>query len=360
MPPALVLVSAWCSKPRSSNQKARPVLAFFLFVTAMTQPSSPIEPDAYKSSSTAILLYGLLLSVLAHGLFFTLGQPAAPAMEGPLRLTAITKSDSKSAFSLAPKDLTLRESLKLSGLEFPDITFMEVGPLTPTLPIAATPAQASPQKKAPAKAAPTPKKPAKKVTTTKRKPTTKTAKAKAPKSAAPVKFKPPAKPAAQLPPASQEPVVFRKSAPTTVSRPAPAASVLPIERAAVAPAQRVAEKRDSIELAQPHPPKAVLAVMLPHPEGQARQLAPNELEKAKAFITSHLVYPQSAIEEGLEGEVQVQLVLKQDGSIFTVRVMDSSGHIALDRAAVQAARQLPPMPAYASGEVVLPVRFKLP
>lgn len=36
-------------------------------------------------------------------------------------------------------------------------------------------------------------------------------------------------------------------------------------------------------------------------------------KRRKAFITSHLVYPQSTV-EGLEGEVQVQLVLSKTGS----------------------------------------------
>lgn len=98
---------------------------------------------------------------------------------------------------------------------------------------------------------------------------------------------------------------------------------------------------------------------LPNPEGVAQTLRPNELAQMTALLADRLIYPLAAIEQGLEGQVTVQLALKQDGSVFTARVLESSGHLTLDRAAIQATRQLPPMPAYAGGEVVLPVTFKL-
>lgn len=80
---------------------------------------------------------------------------------------------------------------------------------------------------------------------------------------------------------------------------------------------------------------------------------------AQAQLARHLLYPAEAVRRGLEGEVQVLLVLDEAGDVLGARVERSSGHALLDEAAVAAVRELRGVPGAATGELLLPVRFKL-
>ena len=70
-----------------------------------------------------------------------------------------------------------------------------------------------------------------------------------------------------------------------------------------------------------------------------------------------LFYPPAAVLSGLEGEVLVQVTLDAGGDVVAARLERGSGHAILDEAALVAARTLKSLPA--SGQAVLPVRFKL-
>jgi TonB family protein len=76
------------------------------------------------------------------------------------------------------------------------------------------------------------------------------------------------------------------------------------------------------------------------------------------------VYPAVARRCGWEGTVLLELRVLADGRVAEVSVADSSGHEALDEAAVRAVRQWRFEPALCLGRPVaatarLPIRFKL-
>lgn len=50
-------------------------------------------------------------------------------------------------------------------------------------------------------------------------------------------------------------------------------------------------------------------------------------------------YTPQALELGLEGEVQLSAVVSPTGQITNIKIIKSSGHAILDRAAIQSARQ---------------------
>jgi periplasmic protein TonB len=72
-----------------------------------------------------------------------------------------------------------------------------------------------------------------------------------------------------------------------------------------------------------------------------------------------LFYPAEAIAQGLQGEVQVLMILDPAGQVSAARVEQGSGHPILDAAALRAVRSLRSLPADAPRQVVLPVRFRL-
>lgn len=82
------------------------------------------------------------------------------------------------------------------------------------------------------------------------------------------------------------------------------------------------------------------------------------LAEIRRRIQRALVYPASARQRGLAGVSEVEFVIGVDGRAEEVRVVASSGHRILDRAArrsVQAAGVLPRV----YGRLRVPVRFDL-
>lgn len=88
-----------------------------------------------------------------------------------------------------------------------------------------------------------------------------------------------------------------------------------------------------------------------------------EVELMK-YISSHLVYPTLAAENGIQGRVTIKFVVKADGSIGDVVVVRSKDP-DLDKEAVRVAKSLPNfIPGRMNGQPVsvwftLPVNFKL-
>lgn len=137
------------------------------------------------------------------------------------------------------------------------------------------------------------------------------------------------------------------------------------------------------ELRQPAPPPAAAAMPpldlpkprstpentpkpTPPPKPQSRP-TPHTTQTWTQAVREHLkkldsagqFYPAQAIAQGLEGEVQVLLIINESGTVSAARVEQSSGHAILDEAALRAVRSLRSLPADAPREVVLPVRFRL-
>ncbi len=145
----------------------------------------------------------------------------------------------------------------------------------------------------------------------------------------------------------------------TRSPPPPAASPLQAE---LRPPPR-AENVSAPPLRLPDPP--------PRPAAPARKAAESRpadapktwthavREQLKKLDAAGQFYPAEAIARGLEGEVNVLLIIDEGGQVVAARVEQGSGHPILDEAALRAARTLKSLPADAPRQTVLPVRFRL-
>ena len=77
-------------------------------------------------------------------------------------------------------------------------------------------------------------------------------------------------------------------------------------------------------------------------------------------IQRAIAYPSTARRMGWEGKVVVAFRLLSDGSVRDVRVVQGSGHAALDRGAIDAVRNASPFPRSPVGaEVITPVVYRL-
>jgi protein TonB len=75
-------------------------------------------------------------------------------------------------------------------------------------------------------------------------------------------------------------------------------------------------------------------------------------------------YPRAAMEAGVEGTAIVRVTLSPSGSITAISLHRSTGHAALDAAAVKAVRGWSFMPAVRNGQAIasivqVPVNFRL-
>lgn len=281
----------------------------------------PVPPlPENKASSTVILVYGLLISVLAHAVFLAVNRAPTSTPPTPVLMASLPKRLPVAAPAPLPELATLADTVVAA----PAIAPKKVAP-----PPVAKP---SPTKKAAAK---------QKVAANQKAIQTPTLSKKTP-----------------LTPAKKPEPLLEKARPPVIAAPAPAAEPAPAPQTRL-PAPHVATSDALPEVSQPAPKETRLSVQLPKADGAAHALHGNDLARLTRQLADRLVYPLAAVEAELEGDVVVLVSLKQDGSVFSARVLESSGHLTLDRAAVQAARQLPPLPDYASGEVTLPVSFRL-
>jgi protein TonB len=78
------------------------------------------------------------------------------------------------------------------------------------------------------------------------------------------------------------------------------------------------------------------------------------------LISKQLVYPSLARKMGWSGKVTVAFVIIEDGSVQTIRVVESSGFPLLDKSAVETVRVAAPFPKPpVRAEIIVPVNFKL-
>ncbi len=103
-------------------------------------------------------------------------------------------------------------------------------------------------------------------------------------------------------------------------------------------------------------PPAPAAVQTARPSPAASTRA---RERAQRQLNRHVFYPQEAIDRGLEGEVKLRLLLDERGRVIEAAVLAGSGHAVLDRAALDAARQIGRVDAGGARELLLPVVFRL-
>ena len=91
---------------------------------------------------------------------------------------------------------------------------------------------------------------------------------------------------------------------------------------------------------------------------------PGGFEAMSAFINANLVYPQEAIDAGIEGRVFVGFVVEKDGSVSSIKLLRGIGY-GCDEAAMDVVRKMPKWkPATQRGKPVrvqyqFPLNFKL-
>ena len=78
------------------------------------------------------------------------------------------------------------------------------------------------------------------------------------------------------------------------------------------------------------------------------------------FISTNVVYPTVARENGIEGKAIVQFVVEKDGSISHVQVVRTAGDPSLDKEAIRVVRAMPKwLPGKHRGKL-LRVKYTVP
>ncbi len=98
------------------------------------------------------------------------------------------------------------------------------------------------------------------------------------------------------------------------------------------------------------------------PQGTSGPLSPaaKDFTWIRDAIQHAIAYPATARRMGWEGKVVVAFQLLSDGSVRDVRVVQGSGHAALDRGAVDAVRSASPFPrSPVEAEIITPVVYRL-
>jgi protein TonB len=166
------------------------------------------------------------------------------------------------------------------------------------------------------------------------------------------------------------------TAPATVANPpdgtAPATVTNPPDGTAPATPPDPAGGGNAPAAGSPHGAPYAVAVPVPTGQGHVNAAAgspagtPGAGSAAGDFawirdaIQRAIAYPPSARKMGWEGQVVVAFKLLSDGSVRDVRVVQGSGHAALDRGAVDAVRGASPFPRSPfEAEVITPVVYRL-
>jgi periplasmic protein TonB len=138
-----------------------------------------------------------------------------------------------------------------------------------------------------------------------------------------------------------------------------------------APANRSepAENRSAPSPGSPHPPAAAFPTTGQGPVKAAAGSPPGtsgagspagDFAWIRDAIQHAIAYPATARRMGWEGKVVVAFQLLSDGSVRDVRVVQGSGHVALDRGAIDAVRNASPFPrSSVEAEVITPVVYRL-
>jgi protein TonB len=120
----------------------------------------------------------------------------------------------------------------------------------------------------------------------------------------------------------------------------------------------------------PHPPDTgsptgshgpTVAATGSRPSGEPGARSPAaDFTWVRDAIQNAIAYPATARRMGWEGKVVVAFRLLSDGSIRDVRVLQGSGHAALDRGAIDAVRNASPfLRSPVEAEVITPVVYRL-
>ncbi len=138
--------------------------------------------------------------------------------------------------------------------------------------------------------------------------------------------------------------------PVPAALPSPVAVPLSLARVGPPPPAPVTPEQASASPAPPFPP--------PPPAAAAARRAPGVLEayyaQVRARIEAEKRYPRWARKARIEGRTTVGFRVGLDGALLECRISESSGHEALDRAALDAVERAAPFPAFPGGAGEMP------
>ncbi|OPY90079.1 MAG: Gram-negative bacterial tonB protein [Syntrophus sp. PtaU1.Bin208] len=78
------------------------------------------------------------------------------------------------------------------------------------------------------------------------------------------------------------------------------------------------------------------------------------------LILKNLNYPPMARKNGWQGKVRVSFIIREDGRVEGIRIIESSGYLVLDRNVVETVREVQPFPKPpVRAELVIPVTYAL-
>jgi TonB family protein len=83
-------------------------------------------------------------------------------------------------------------------------------------------------------------------------------------------------------------------------------------------------------------------------------------ERLRALIQKNLNYPEMAKIRGLQGTVEIEILISSDGELITVVVMKTSGHQTLDQAALNSTKKIRTFEKFGNNIPAKQWRFKLP
>ena len=80
---------------------------------------------------------------------------------------------------------------------------------------------------------------------------------------------------------------------------------------------------------------------------KAREDAAYQLHLQNKIISNgNANYPEAALNQGIFGDLRLKMILLQDGSLESTEILESSGHLVLDQAALEIARQSAPFDSF--------------
>ena len=173
---------------------------------------------------------------------------------------------------------------------------------------------------------------------------------------------PPAPRAAQTPRAPSAPTTAPTAAPSAPSAPAAPAPVLAAEGGDPSMAASSQGASTPTPVIAPGPPAPVVATPAPTAVAPGPIFDPGAyLEGVTDRVRRHRNYPAIAQEMGLEGTVEVRVVVAPDGTLVAPPTIDEScGHEVLDDEALRIRRRAAPFPPPAGGRPRATPRLPVP
>jgi protein TonB len=78
------------------------------------------------------------------------------------------------------------------------------------------------------------------------------------------------------------------------------------------------------------------------------------------LILRNLTYPPMAKKMGWQGKVKVSFIIREDGTVWGMKIVESSGYVVLDRNVVETLCEVQPFPKPpVRAELVIPVAYVL-